>query len=122
MTRWFHQISHRKIALQMLAILVLLAQTLAMTHKVVHAGQFAPQSASVKMAGEGNVWSDLFGHDAGAACDEWNASFALDANPDAGHVDISAVQADDTVVVAPVQTAVSAPRTGLFLARAPPRV
>lgn len=112
----------RKAALQLLAVLLLFAQTLALMHGVAHAGPRAPQSVSTTTVVDGAVWSDLFGHNAGAGCDDWSAAFAPDANPDAGHVDVPVAPLDAATVIPGSQISFSAAPNGLSLARAPPRV
>ncbi len=111
----------RQTALQLLAVLLLLAQTLGLMHGVAHAGQRASQAMSAQGAGDGSGWNDLFGHSAGAACDDWSAAFAPDANPAAGHVDIPAVRIESCDLCTESQPAFVAAPNGFFLARAPPR-
>ncbi len=111
----------RKTALHLLAVLLLLAQTLGAMHRVAHAGIATPQQISAAAA-QGNGWNDLFGHDAGAGCDDWNAAFSADANPDTGVPDLAIIAADSSAPVSYFQQYfVNAPE-GLSLARAPPRV
>jgi len=115
------QYFRRQTTLQLLAILLLIAQTLGLMHGVAHAGQRASQAMSAQVSADASSWTDLFGHSAGTGCDDWSAAFAPDANPDVGHVDVPAVLLATCELLFVARTEFSAAPYGLFLARAPPR-
>lgn len=71
--------SLRRALLLLLAMLVLLAQGLVLTHRVAH----APTGASAATVSVANVSAldALFGHSGEAACDEFDAAFGADVNP-----------------------------------------
>ena len=110
--------SLRRALLLLLAMLVLLAQGLVLTHRVAH----APTGASSATAFVANVSAldALFGHSGEAACDEFDAAFGADVNP--GHAKAtSATEASpQTRVMRARASAASFPHR-LPQARAPPR-
>lgn len=116
-----NRILSRKAALHLLAVLLLLAQTLGAMHRVAHAGQgAAPQVAAAAQAHDG-VWNDLFGHDAGTSCDDWNAAFASDTNPGSGSPDVAVIAVEAIAPVPVLSHYLPATPHGFSLARAPPR-
>lgn len=107
----------------LLALVVLLAQTLVPTHRAAHPNAAArTASASVVSVAPGSALDLLFGHTSGAACDAFDAAFGHDFNADAF--------APSTIVFAPTHAAPESPAAflaashppGLFRARAPPQV
>jgi hypothetical protein len=129
----------RRVLPPLLAILVLLAQTLAYMHRSAHPSA-SPRAATlsslsllcrndcapdarlaVAVAGA-SLLDKLFGHAAGgAACDDFDATIGLDLNP--AHPTLAVVASLDEHAV-PVGFSSPAPASfppGLSLARAPPR-
>jgi hypothetical protein len=118
--RFFHPF-RRNLLLHALAVLVVLAQTLVVTHRIAHASQLPTAGVTTDAKANIAAWSDLFGHDAGSNCDDWNGAFALDANPDAGHYSVVLAAIDQHVLNGASQHALPATPAGLSRARAPPR-
>ena len=105
----------------LLAILVLLAQTLTFTHRAAHPnnGQRAVVANTANTAG--SALDLLFGHTNGAACDEFDAALGLDINPGQYTPDVVAAVYANAAPAAPAQSSIALHPSGLFLARAPPR-
>ncbi|HEX9391553.1 MAG TPA: hypothetical protein VF928_09600 [Usitatibacteraceae bacterium] len=129
----------RRVLPPLLAILVLLAQSLAYMHRSAHpnanprAAALSSPSPSPSLLCRSDCTSDarvvaagaslldkLFGHAAGTACDDFDAALGLDLNP--AHPTLAVVASLDEHVI-PIGFSSPAPASfpaGLSLARAPP--
>ena len=105
----------------LLAILVLLAQTLALTHREVHPNTGKRDVPTIAAVATGSALDLLFGHTNGAACDDFDAAFGLDINPGQCKPDMVAPDYASAASVALAQSNLLSHPPGLFLARAPPR-
>ncbi len=128
----------RRVLPPLLAILVLLAQSLAYMHRSAHpnanprAAALSSSSSSLLcrsdctsdarvVAAGASLLDKLFGHAAGTACDDFDAALGLDLNP--AHPTLAVVASLDEHVI-PIGFSSPAPASfpaGLSLARAPPR-
>lgn len=118
----------RPLRRQLVAWLLLLAQATSLLvvpmHSAAHAGLRGESTATVSGGHSATTqrFAALFGHDQGAACEEWAAAFSLDSNPGKLPALFKApVPARDSVsCIAPAAPQAAEPDP--FRARAPPRV
>ena len=105
----------------LLAILVLLAQALALGHRTAHpnTGLHAPMAMVADTTGA--VLDSLFGHTDEKACADFDAALGLDINPGLYAHSVVAEAYTQAVPAALVQSPLARHPPGLFLARAPPR-
>ena len=105
----------------LLAILVLLAQTLALSHRTAHPATGLHVPLAMAAATTDSISSSLFGHTDIIACDDFDAALGLDINP-GQFADAAIAQAYADATPATVsQSSLAQHPPGLFLARAPPR-
>ena len=105
----------------LLAVLVLLAQTIALSHRTAHPNTGQRAGLTVATVIPGSALDLLFGHTNGAACDDFDAALGLDLNPGQYTPGIVAVADASTAPVLPAASSLASHPPGLFLARAPPR-
>ena len=105
----------------LLALVVLLAQTLVPAHRAAHPNAGArAASATVASVAPGSALDLLFGHTSGAACDAFDAAFAHDFNPDTFAPSVIAFVSTHAAPAAPAAFLAASHPPGLFRARAPP--
>ncbi len=108
----------------LLAILVLLAQTIALTHRTAHPNTGLRAPATMVATGAdttASVLDSLFGHADEKACADFDAALGLDINPGLYAHTVVAEAYTQAVPAALVQSPLARHPPGLFLARAPPR-
>ena len=110
---------HRTLPL-LLAVLVLLAQTLALAHRTAHPHTGQRAGLTIATVVPGSALDLLFGHANGAACDDFDAALGLDLNPGQYTPGIVAAIYANAAPVAPLSSVVASRPPALFLARAPP--
>ncbi len=104
----------------LLAVLVLLAQALALSHRTAHPNTGQRTIAALSVA-PGSALDMLFGHASGAACDDFDAALGLDLNPGQYSPDVVALVQGEVEVASQPAALDSVHPAGLSLARAPPR-
>ena len=105
----------------LLAVLVLLAQTIALSHRTAHPNSGQRLTGQIAAVVPGSALDLLFGHTNGAACDDFDAALGLDLNPGQYAPGIVAIADAGTAPVLPAASFLASHPPGLFLARAPPR-
>ena len=122
-------IATRPLRARLVAMLLLIAQLSALLvvplHAVAHAQDKYVSEAKGKSAVNatgGKFFSNLFGHDQGRGCDEWNAAFALDSHSGVSLPNLPAVLPATTNVPCGFPAEQLATPLRQFLARAPPRL
>ena len=105
----------------LLAFLVLLGQTLALTHRHLHPNNGVREAPAIAPIATTTALDPLFGHTNGAACDAFDAAFGNDINPGYCLPDMAATEYAAVALVAVAQSNLFSHPFGLFLARAPPR-
>lgn len=121
-------LSVRSMRTRAVACLLLFAQATSLLvvplHAIAHAGTVTHRSAVADASPDASSalsMTRLLGHDRGVACDDWNAAFALDANPGTPLPSLKAfVPAVCTIAGRAAANPLAAPPRP-FLARAPPR-
>jgi hypothetical protein len=113
-------------AIAILAMLLLVcAQALALAHRVAHAQTPAPASAQAvaqtnDSGAQQSCADDIFGHERGLACLDFDAALGLDTTASASIASLPF--AEPLAIDAHVEPSSPAVLTrGFFLARAPPR-
>jgi hypothetical protein len=108
-----------------LALLLVLAQTFALfvapIHRVAHAAMPTVAVEQISASVHGHSSFDWFGHEAGGSCDDWNAAFAHDFNPDTGQCHAPPVSNDLPILLRRLPAPADSQLHRLSLARAPPR-
>ncbi len=104
----------------LLAVLVLLAQTIALSHRTAHPNTGQRNIAAVNLV-PGSALDLLFGHASGTACDDFDAALGLDLNPGHYAADVVALVQDAANPAVEPATLHGAHPAGLSLARAPPQ-
>ena len=105
----------------LLAFLVLLGQTLALTHRHLHPNNGVREAPTIATIATTTALDPLFGHTNGTACDAFDAAFGNDINPGQRLPDMAATEYVAVTLVAVAQSNLFSHPFGLFLARAPPR-
>ena len=111
----------RHVLTLLLAFLVLLGQTLALTHRHLHPSNGVRELPTIAPLATTTALDPLFGHTNGAACDAFDAAFGNDVNPGQCLPDMVAPEYVAVASVAVAQSNLFSHPFGLFLARAPPR-
>ena len=111
----------RPVLTVLLAFLVLLAQTLALTHRQLHPNNGKREVPTIAPIATATALDLPFGHTNGAACDAFDAAFGNDVNPGQCLPDMAAPEYAAVALVAVAQSNLFSHPFGLFLARAPPR-
>lgn len=101
----------------LLAILLLLAQALALTHRTAHPN--TGQHSTIAIASTASALDLLFSHTK-AACDDFDAAHGSDVNPGHHAANIAATACASAPATFAQSTLARHPH-GLSLARAPPR-
>jgi hypothetical protein len=103
----------------LLAVLVLLTQTLALAHRSAHPN--SGQRAAIAALVSGSALDLLFGHGSGSACDSFDAATGHDINPGHYAPAVIATSYSNGAPLASLAALFAAHPAGLFRARAPPQ-
>ncbi|MBL8512025.1 MAG: hypothetical protein JNM52_10315 [Betaproteobacteria bacterium] len=117
---------HKYILLHALLVLMVLAQTLSLGHRIFHGHSAAEQTESVsatetKQSSLTVLLSALFSHSTNAGCDAWDAAYAPDSLTSSDPAPTIPAVSADRVFSPPAYPSPGSPFLGFALARAPPQ-